>query len=58
MHYIPGMDKSSEILTANMEKKRRKNNKAKGGKNMVQSPRKWRKQRILGVSISCHPLIK
>lgn len=31
MHYIPGMDKSSEILTANMEKKRRKNNKAKGG---------------------------
>lgn len=29
MHYIPGTDKSSEILTANMEKKRRKNNKAK-----------------------------
>lgn len=28
-HYIPGMDKSSEILTTNMEKKKRKNNKAK-----------------------------
>lgn len=58
MPYIPGTDKSSEILTTNIEKRRGENNKQKKKKYKVQSPRKWREQRILGVSISCHPMIK
>lgn len=59
MHYILGTDKSSEILTTNIGKKRGKNNKQKmKKKNKVHSPRKWREQRISGVSISCHHMIK